>query len=43
MPRNIIAAQKHAGDFYKSDVLAETNQIVYMTALYEHKSYFVKI
>ena len=29
MPRNIIAAQKHARDFHKSDPLAQTNQIKY--------------
>ena len=29
MLRNLMAAQKHAWDFYKSDTLAETNQIKY--------------
>ena len=29
MSRNITAAQKRAQDFYKSDVLAQTNQIKY--------------
>ena len=29
MPRNIIAAQKRARDFHKSDPLAQTNQIKY--------------
>ena len=29
MPRNITAAQKRAHVFYKSDVLAQTNQIKY--------------
>ena len=29
MLRNIMAAQKRAWDFYKSDKLAETNQIKY--------------
>ena len=29
MPRNIIAAQKRARDFHKSDALAQTNQIKY--------------
>ena len=29
MPRNIVAAQKRAPDFHKSDALAQTNQIKY--------------
>ena len=29
MPKNITAAQKRAWDFYKSDALAQTNQIKY--------------
>ena len=29
MPRNIVAAQKRARDFHKSDALAQTNQIKY--------------
>ena len=29
MPRNITAAQKRVQDFYKSDALAQTNQIKY--------------
>ena len=29
MPRNITAAQKRARDFYKSDALAQINQIKY--------------
>ena len=29
MPRNIVAAQKRARYFHKSDALAETNQIKY--------------
>ena len=29
MLRNITPAQKHAREFYKSDVLAQTNQINY--------------
>ena len=29
MPRNIIAAQKRAQDFNKSDALAQTKQIKY--------------
>ena len=29
MLRNIIAAQKRARDFHKSDALAQTNQIKY--------------
>ena len=27
MPRNITDAQKHVGDFHKSDALAQTNQL----------------
>ena len=29
MPKNITSAQKRAQDFHKSDVLAQTNQIMY--------------
>ena len=29
MPRNITAAQKPAGDFHKSDALAQASQIKY--------------
>ena len=34
MLRNITAAQKHAQDFHKSDILAQTNQI-------NHDCYFL--
>ena len=34
MRRNITAAQKHAQDFHKSDILAQTNQI-------NHDCYFL--
>ena len=27
MPRNITDAEKHVGDFHKSDALAQTNQL----------------
>ena len=29
MPRNVTAAQKYAWDFYKSEALAQNNQINY--------------
>ena len=34
MPRNITTAQKRAGDFHKSDKLAQTNQIKYDWVLF---------
>ena len=48
MPRNITAAQKGAHNFYKSDVLAQTNQIKYNNNFFRmvhktQKKYFLKI
>ena len=47
MLRNITAAQKHAQNFHKSDVLAETNQIKYdcffLPGTENIKKYFLKI
>ena len=47
MPKNITAAQKRAWDFYKSDALAQTNQIKYgcffCMAQKIQKNYFLKI
>ena len=36
MPRNITAAQKRARDFYKSDALAQINQIKYDCFFFSH-------
>ena len=48
MPRNITAAQKRARDFYKSDALAQINQIKYDCFFFRmpqktEKNYFLKI
>ena len=48
MPRNITTAQKRAHDSYKSDALAQTNQIKYNNSFFRmvHKTqkiYFLKI